>query len=70
MTDKSNYRITFDVYHSGEYAAGIRSYSERVTVLVESDPGGIPGEFAAHMRDALTEWFDGARLTLVEEVQP
>lgn len=53
--------IVYAVVHPGELAAGIRSYSETVRVIVESgDPGGDEEEFEKFMRDCLAEWFDGA----------
>ena len=57
--------LTFDIYFPGEFAAGLNSYTETVKIAVESgDPGGEPGEFAEHVRKALAEWFDGARVAL------
>ena len=54
-------KLVFDVDFCGEPAAGLYSYHETVTILVESgDPGGEEGEFAQFMRDTLAEWFDGA----------
>lgn len=57
--------LTFNVCFPGEMAAGLSSYTETVTIAVESgDPGGEQGEFAEHMRQALAEWFDGAGVAL------
>lgn len=54
-------KIEFDIYHPGEIDAGIHGYTDLVSIYVESgDPGGEKGEFAEFMKDALTEWFDGA----------
>ena len=62
MARKYIYRIE----HSGDYAAGLRAYSEEVTIIVASgDPGGgESGEdsFQEFMRRSLEEWFDGARV--------
>lgn len=56
--------IHFQIHHPGELAAGIRSYTERVSITVESgDPGGIRGDFSEHIKDALADWFDGATVT-------
>ena len=52
--------------HPGEPAAGINSYTEIVTVTVEWDPGGEPGEFLNHIRECLAEWFDGAKIEIKE----
>jgi len=58
-------RLYFDVEHSGELGAGLRPYTDRVVIDVESgDPGGENGEFAEFMREALAEWFDGAGVGL------
>lgn len=53
-------KLTFDVQFFGEYSAGLRAYTNVVTVEVEADPGGDPGEFQVHIQDSLKEWFDGA----------
>jgi hypothetical protein len=52
--------IHFDINHPGEIGAGIRGYTEHVTVNVEHDPGGEDGEFFEFMAQCLAEWFDGA----------
>ena len=57
-------KLTFDIYHHGEPAAGLHSYTDTVTMEVESgNPGGDEGEFERYMRECLSEWFDGARVT-------
>ena len=66
--------LTFDVEHPGELQAGIRAYSDRVTVTVDSgDPGGqratnlreeTSWEFAEEMQRFLLAWFDGAAVGL------
>ena len=57
--------LTFDVEHPGELQAGIRAYSDRVTVTVDSgDPGGDPGEFETFIQESLSQWFDGAAIGL------
>ena len=66
--------LTFDVEHPGELQAGIRAYSDRVTVIVDSgDPGGqratnlreeTSWEFAEEMQRFLLAWFDGAAVGL------
>lgn len=62
MSTKYTYLIEF----SGEPAAGLHAYSEKVTIELHSGkPFGEPGEFEGHMRDALSEWFDGAGVELV-----
>lgn len=56
----------FKVVFPGEESAGLRAYTEKVKVSVESgDPGGEDGEFQAHLRDALAAWFDGAGVEAV-----
>ena len=50
----------FDIYVPGEYSAGIRGFTDAITVMVDSgDPGGIPGEFEEFIIEALAEWYDG-----------
>jgi hypothetical protein len=57
--------LTFDVEHPGELQAGIRAYSDCVTVTVDSgDPGGDPSEFQTFILELLSEWFDGAAVGL------
>ncbi|OPZ48255.1 MAG: hypothetical protein BWY95_00962 [Bacteroidetes bacterium ADurb.BinA104] len=62
---KGVYKYSID--SPGESAAGIRSFTDEVMIIVDSgDPGGEEtGEdsFAEHMRQALTEWYDGAKVT-------
>ena len=52
------------IKHPGEEAAGIRSFTDIISIRVESgDPGGeLQGEdsFAECMRQTLQEWYDGA----------
>ena len=57
--------LTFDVEHPGKLQAGLRAYSDRVTVTVESgDPGGSPDEFREVIQESLSQWFDGAAVGL------
>lgn len=50
--------------------AGIFPYNNAVTIIVDYDPGGDPGEFEQFMREAPASWFDGAMCGLVPpEVQ-
>jgi hypothetical protein len=57
--------LTFDIEHPGELGAGLRPYSEQVTVTVDSgDPGGSPDEFQEHIQQSLSDWFDGAAVGL------
>lgn len=64
-------KLEFHIEHPGEEGAGIRSYHDKVTILVDSgDPGGEEsGEdsFTEFMRRALSEWFDGAGVEMEEE---
>ena len=57
-------KITFDIRHAGEPAAGFGAYTETVTVEVES---GVPdhyfAEFVNCIHRALDEWFCGAKIT-------
>lgn len=60
--------LEFSVDMPSELSAGLRGFTDFVTITVESgDPGGEPGEFAQHVRDSLAEWFDGARVELVQK---
>jgi hypothetical protein len=64
-------KITYDVDFPAELGAGIRGFTETITVEVESgDPGGEEGEFAVWMRQAINEWYDGARVIIRAEMQP
>lgn len=51
-----------------DYSAGIIGFDDTVTIFIESgDPGGDAGEFAQHIKDALSAWYDGAMVTLLEQ---
>jgi hypothetical protein len=53
--------LTYDIVHPGEHEAGLRAYSDTVTVTVDSgDPGGVQDEFTEEMQKFLLQWFDGA----------
>lgn len=56
-------KITYDVYVPSELSAGLRGFSDTITVTVESgDPGGTKEEFIEHIRESLAEWYDGATI--------
>lgn len=62
--------LVFDVYSSGEPAAGLRAFNDTVTVTIESgDPGGEPGEFLEAMRVFLQEWYDVSCVRTAEELK-
>jgi len=56
----------YEIDSPDELDAGLHGFRDEVTVIVDSgDPGGDPtGEdsFEEHMRQALIEWFDGAKV--------
>jgi len=57
-------KIVFDIYMPGDFSAGIAGFSDMVSIEVDSgDPGGDAGEFKEHMKQALVEWYDGAKVT-------
>ena len=56
-------KFKFDINYPGEPAAGLRSFSEEVLIIVRYDPGGDKdGEdsFQEYMKGCLRDWFDGA----------
>ena len=56
----------FDIDSPSEYAAGLRGFTDTVSVTVDSgNPGGEPGEFQEAMRTFLSEWYNNARVTHV-----
>lgn len=61
----------FEVDHQGEPDAGVSSYSDKVTVIVQSgNPGGEESgdeSFQEFMRETLAEWFDGASIRLQDD---
>jgi hypothetical protein len=58
--------IHFAIHYSGEMGAGLRAFTDTVTISVESkDSGGVPGEFAEFMRNALAEWYADASVTVI-----
>ena len=56
----------YEIDSPDELDAGLHGFSDEVTVIVDSgEPGGDPtGEdsFEEYMRQALIEWFDGAKV--------
>ena len=57
--------LVFDISVPSELAAGIRGMTDTVTVEVESgDPGGAPGEFESHMKEALEAWYGSRSATI------
>jgi hypothetical protein len=60
--------LQFHIDHPGEMDAGIWYYSDDVEIKVASgDAGGEQGEFAEFMRQALSEWYDGAGVELQDD---
>ena len=57
----------YDIYVPSEHGAGIRGYSDTVTITIDSgDPGGDetgPDSFKEFMTASLKEWFDGAHVS-------
>jgi hypothetical protein len=60
------HQLSFDIYFPGEIGAGLRSYSDKVSISCESDQwGGEPNEFCEYIKGCLAEWYDGASVTLI-----
>lgn len=60
-------KLEFYVEQRAEPGAGLRGFSDEVTVTVASgDPGGMPGEFAEELRSFLSEWFEATVEPLAE----
>lgn len=58
--------IEYRIVRHGERGAGIRPYTQTITVTVKSgDPGGEPEEFAEELQSFLADWFDGAEVELL-----
>jgi len=58
--------LRFAINCPGERGAGLRPFTDTVTISIESnDPGGVPGEFAEFMRNALAEWYADASVTVI-----
>lgn len=56
-------KLIFDIDMPDEHAAGIRGFTDTITVNVESgNPGGDPGEFEGFMLQALEDWYDGGHV--------
>ena len=63
MIDKT---WTFRIDQADELAAGLRGFTDTVTINVDSgDPCGEDDEFGSFMRESLKEWYDGASVTCV-----
>ena len=66
-----NGSLSFTIRHPGEVGAGLRSFTDEVTVTCKSGQwGGEPGEFEAYIRDCLVQWYDGAAVTPNEKALP
>ena len=62
--------LIYEIDSPEELAAGIRGFSDRINIIVESgEPGGEDGEFAQHMRQSLIEWYDGASVSDSKEME-
>lgn len=60
-------KLVFNIHMPSELSAGLRGFTDTVTIFVESgDPGGVPGEFEEHCKEMLQEWYDGAGIELEE----
>jgi hypothetical protein len=69
-------KLIFDIDMPEELEAGIRGFSDVVTIEVESGSPGEPIEptdpedyFDGFMRSCLAQWFDGAKVTLRAETK-
>ena len=66
-TKMKRHTIHFEVNVPSEYSAGIRGFSDSITVIIGSgDPGGEPEEFAKEMRKFLENWYDGGKITIID----
>lgn len=55
--------MKFEIYYPGEKAAGLRSFTDTVTVSCDSNEwGGAPGEFEQFTKESLETWYDGANV--------
>lgn len=62
-------KYRFEIYSPMEEAAGFYGFTDTVEISVDSgDPGGEPGEFEKYLSSVLSEWYDGAKVTLVQTV--
>ena len=53
-----------------DYSAGMNGFTDVVTISFESgDPGGDDGEFEDWALGWLPEWYDGARVSLIDDTQ-
>jgi hypothetical protein len=63
--------IRFSITDPGESGAGLRGFTDSVTIIVESgDPGGDDGEFEQFIKDALREWYQGATVEPEQDKDP
>jgi len=60
----------FYVEFSGEPTAGLNSFTDIVSIEIDSgDPGGVDGEFDEYIRECISEWFDGAGVEPLEKAE-
>ena len=56
-------KIIFDITNPGELSAGIYGYTDIVKMIIESgNPGGEKEEFVEHIKNALSEWYEGSNI--------
>lgn len=57
-------KITYFIDSPPDLAAGLHGFTDEITIEVKSgDAGGDGSDFIEHMKDALLDWYDGARVT-------
>ena len=66
---KPELEFAYDISHSGERAAGIAPYTNRVRVIVSYCPGGDIAEFESATVEFLRKWFDGAKISCITDME-
>jgi len=57
-------RICFEIEKLPDLSAGIRGFYDTICIDIDSgDPGGEDEEFKQHIKQALIEGYDGAKVT-------
>jgi hypothetical protein len=60
-------KYKFDIYFPGDTSAGLHSYTDEVEIIVDSgNPGGENEEFEEYMKQCISEWYDGSKVTIIK----
>lgn len=57
--------ISLSIEHPGDVDCGIYPYTDEVEIKIRSGyVGGIPGDFEQCIINAISDWYNGAKITI------